>query len=218
MRVGDGQKGKVDMYLSAKSIREKNYYQVNVITKAGDNVRKPLFEQIKEGRFDFIEGSAFNLSLGEVRIPDPSIPPEKMVAFIGKMKRSTPPTIPLKARVLEYEGFSFEGWRLEPYSHVHLVSREVCNVPLYCFEPVKSRFTFAGAFTNMVCSDAHPNYQGKITAKLTVGPIPLLLELGADFCFVRLGMFDSNETDAYRGIYGVEGCCGNTNGKMERGT
>jgi deoxycytidine triphosphate deaminase len=206
------------MYLSAKSIREKQKLQVKVITKAGEISYKPLFSPTAEDRFDFIEGSAFNLSLGEIRIPDPNIPIEKMVAFIGKKKRSTPPTIPLKVRELEYEGFSFQGWKLSPHSHVHLVSNEVCNVPLYCFEPVKSRFTFAGAFANMVCSDAHPNYQGKITAKLTVGPLPLLLELGADFCFVRLGQFDSDETDAYRGIYGVEGCCGNTGGKMKRGT
>ena len=205
------------MYLSAKSIREIED-DIVVISKSGAIVHKPLFESTEEDRFNFIEGSAFNLSLGEVRIPDPDIPPEKRVAFIGKTKRSTPPTIPLKIRELEHEGFLFQGWKLSAHSHVHLVSREVCNVPLDCFEPVKSRFTFAGAFTNMVCSDAHPNYQGKITAKLTIGPIPLLLEYGADFCFVRLGMFDSTETDAYRGIYGVEGCCGNTNGKLKRGT
>jgi deoxycytidine triphosphate deaminase len=205
------------MYLSAKRIRRIKD-DVKVITKSGEVAYKPLFDPTDEDRYDFIEGSAFNLSLGEVRVPDTTIPRNLRVAFIGKTKRSTPPTIALPVSRLEHEGFEFDGWFLPAFSDVLLVSREVCNVPLDCFEPVKSRFTFAGAFASMICSDGHPNYQGKITTKLTVGPIDLKLEYGCDFCFVRLGVFDCDETDAYKGIYGVEGCGSTTDGKTKRGT
>jgi deoxycytidine triphosphate deaminase len=203
------------MYLSAKTIRESK--KVLVRTKTSEWVTKPLFDPVDETRYDFIEGSAFNLTLGNILAPDPNFMANEGSAFIGIKKRSTPPTVELEPTWLEFKGYKFFGWELEAFSEVLLVSNEVCNTPIDCFEPVKSRFTFAGAFSSMICSDAHPNYQGKITTKLTVGPVPLKLEKGCHFCFVRLARFDTEYTDAYDGIYGVEGCGSTTNGKLERG-
>lgn len=203
------------MHLSAQTIRDNN--KVLVRTKAGEWVSKPLFEGAEPDRYNFIEGSAFNLSLGSILAPDPDFLLNEGAAFIGVSKRSTPPTVELEPTWQEHNGYKFFGWTLEPFTEVLLVSNEVCNTPIDCFEPVKSRFTFAGAFSSMIRSDAHPNYQGRITTKLTVGPVPLKLEKGCHFCFVRLAKFDSELTDAYEGIYGVEGCGSTTNGKMERG-
>jgi deoxycytidine triphosphate deaminase len=204
------------MYSSAQDLREIKDHGVKTIDKSGKVSRKSIIENTTEDQWNFIEGSAFNLKLAEVRLPDMSIKGEDAGSFIGVKERSTPPTISVPPYPFSWKGSEYIGWVLEPGSWALLVSEEITNAPLYGFMPVKGRFTFASAFSAMTCSDAQPNYQGRITTVLKVGPLPLRLEQGCDFCFVRLAYLTDDQSDAYQGVWGVEGFGSTTQGKNTR--
>jgi deoxycytidine triphosphate deaminase len=200
------------MYLSADSMRTRR--EAQVIRKDGQIDVVPTITETTEERWDFIEGSAFNLTLGEVKVIDPQS--DELEAFIGVEKRYTPVVMDIPSHPISARGEALLGWRLQPYGWFLLVSQETINVATDMFMPVKPRFSFASSFAAMTCSDAHPNYQGKITTLLQTGPIPLILERGAEFCFVRMAMLDSQHSDAYRGIWGVEGHSSTTGGAAVR--
>jgi hypothetical protein len=69
----------------------------------------------------------------------------------------------------------------------------------------------------MQCSDGHPNYQGAISTLLSVGQVPLALEMGCEFAFIRIAHFNNDDTDSYHGVWGTEGYAGTTNGETARG-
>jgi deoxycytidine triphosphate deaminase len=177
---------------------------------------KDMIENSTPEQWAFIEGSAFNLRLEEVRIPDLTDDPAFM-AYIGPDERFTPPTKAVDPYWFNLRGKERYGWILGPGESVLLVSQEITNVPTNGFLPVKGRFTFASAFASMISTDAHPNYQGRITTLLNTGNhFPLALGYGVDFCFVRLAHLTDNESDIYRGIYGVDGCGSTTEGQAKR--
>lgn len=200
------------MYLSADSMRQRRESQV--IRKDGSIDVVPTISDTDDERWNFIEGSAFNLTLGEVKVIDPMA--ELSEAFIGTGFRYTSEIMDIPSHPIDVKGQTLLGWKLQAYGWFLLVSNEVVNIPLDMFMPVKPRFSFASSFASMTCSDGQPNYQGKITTLLQTGPIPLKLETGCEFAFVRMAMLDSQHSDAYKGVWGVEGFGSTTGGESTR--
>ena len=204
-------------YSSSGNLRKDYRDKILCIGKDGHVIMKDMLENSTPEQWDFIEGSAFNLRLAEVRIPDMSVPKEELIAYIGPDERFTPPTIAVPPYEYKLRGKDRFGWIVPPGGFCLLVSEEITNVPIDCFMPVKGRFSFASSFAAMISTDAHPNYQGRITTLLTVNPVfPLALGNGCEFCFVRLAHLTDKESDAYRGIWGVDGYGSTTNGEAVR--
>ena len=201
------------MYASSRRLRGVNGSGVALINKAGGMLEKPLIENTTKEQWDFIEGSAFNLRLAEVHKPEYG---NLEGSFIGINERVTPKTLNVEPKEFEFRGKTRFGWVLNPGDWALLVSEEITNAPLFGFMPVKARFTFASAFSAMVSTDAQPNYQGRITTLLQVGPLPLRLAKGCDFCFVRLAYLTDEHSDAYKGVWGVEGYGITTGGEVTR--
>jgi deoxycytidine triphosphate deaminase len=205
------------MYSSAKDMRAIAQEKVMCQTKDGNWVLKDLIEGSSSEQWDYIEGSAFNLKLDSIRVPDFNADKEDLIPYIGPDERFTPPTVSLDPWEFDLRGKKRFGWMIPPGAVLLLVSEEITNVPIDCFMPVKGRFSFASAFAAMVSTDAHPNYQGRITTLLTVNPLlPLALGKGCEFCFIRLAHLSDKESDAYKGIWGVEGYGSTTEGEAAR--
>lgn len=202
------------MHACAQEMRLFQKRGVDLLLKNGDQARKPLIDNTDDEQWEFIEGSAFNLRLAEVRIP---LPGEYEGALIGVKERVTPPTKVVDPYDFLYRNKKYHGWVLDPGTWALLVSKEITNAPMNGFMPVKGRFTFASSFASIISTDAQPNYQGRITVLIHVGPLPLHLEKGCDFCFVRLAFLTRGASDVYKGVWGVEGYGSSTEGEVTRG-
>ena len=198
--------------------------QMGVTVRLSDGtwVYMPLVETNDPERFGFIEGSAFDLTLGRVyrAAYDENVP------FIGRHKRVIPDVVqkkvcwrqgepgdPVDAVYASVPGEWY--WTLERGEGYLLESAETVNVPANLCCKVKARSSIFRSFATMTCSDAHPNYQGKLVVLVVPHhPNGLVIEMGARFAYVRFEEFDGAETDCYAGIW--SGSKITTGGKEER--
>lgn len=201
------------MFLSANTIRE-------MILERGLIVFKRFCE-----RFGFIEGSSFDLTVNKVYKIDTKYPP-----FIGIKKRITPNMIEIPpyslfdeiCHLYSEDEFSVEdmkqmgeGWYL-PQGYYVLSTEEQTNLPPYILGILKPRRTYLVSGCPVFCTDVAPGYQGILAMGIGIfNPAGLILEKGSKAVAYRFGIFDTEDTDAYKGIWGGDKV--QTNG-VERGS
>jgi len=198
------------MYLSADSLRKliKRGIYLPHPDEPWMKKRHEFIDPCPDERQEFIEGSAYDLTLN--RVYEPGL----CVGFV--------PSIGIEERrgavVIELFPDAHDNWFFETGKSYLLESLETITVPTDSFCPIKPRTSIFRAFNQPLFSDAHPGYHGKIHGLLTVHhPQGLVLRKGSRFAYLRVAKFDGGKTDAYRGIYGDGGCGATTGGEKERG-
>jgi deoxycytidine triphosphate deaminase len=200
------------MILSAKTLRRLIREGVNVRLPDGSHAVKPLITPVPDERLRFIEGSAYDLTLEAVHVRQRDY---YTAAEIGIEHRVIPPTEPHFISDEDPQREGKWGWWIISGTSALLQSVETVNVPDYLNGVIKPRTSLFRSLATVTCADAHPNYQGKIVVLLTA-PHSLWLEKGCRFASIKFEEFDSDETDAYEGIW--TGSKVTTDGKSERGS
>lgn len=181
-------------FYSAGTIRRLCKEGVMVRLESGRIIRKPLIEPVTKQRLAFIEGSAFDLTLANVYGADADRP----APLIGVMIRDGAETGPIPFEDNEMV------WFLQKGRSYLIESREAVNVPLNVTTLLDTRSSLFRGFARLTFGAAHPNFQGRITGLLTVHhPNGLWIQQYSRFAFVRFATFDTDETDAYDGMYGT---------------
>lgn len=199
------------MLLSAKTIRRLILDGVRVQRSDGTYTTKALIDPVPADRLEFIEGSAYDLTLAAVHFHQRE---HYHCAEIGTDYRLIPPTEPAFLSKEDPRNLGREGWWLILGGCCLLESAETVNIPINLNGVIKPRTSLFRSFATVTCSDAHPNYQGKIVI-LVQAAHSIWLEKSCRFASIKFEQFDSEETDAYRGIWSGDKIT--TEGQIERG-
>jgi len=195
------------MRISAETMRSLIQDGVEVYSKDGEKTVKPLIEPVSPDRFNFIEGSGYDLTLAKVYAPATDYGPP----FIGVEERMIPPGLPVRLSVKDGK----EVFVLSPGGAFLLESVETVNLPIWLDGPIKPRTTLFRSFGSVTFANAQPNYQGKLVGLLIVHhPLGMLLEKGCRFAQIKFAAFDSLNTDPYEGIWGGDRVT--TDGRKDR--
>lgn len=195
------------MRLSADSIRKLLRGMVTVYDKKTNMpLQKKLIDPFRHECLTedeaAIEGSVYDLTLDQVGLPNP-----KSSLYIGTEERRPLDVIPL---LLQYaDGKEF--WLIPPMRFVRLVTLETVNIPPYLEGVLTGRASFEMDALPIFCSNARPNYQGKLTVGCyNFHTQPAQLDYQCRFLSIGFAQFDSDKTDGYRGPRGEEDLAGKT--------
>jgi deoxycytidine triphosphate deaminase len=200
--------------LSADSIRRLARLGVDHRTTDGSYIHVPLIDPMSEERFNFIEGSHYDLTLKAVHRWEEQF---SYIAEIGINERRTYQTQEIQPDK-EYDPRKLNrmGWMLHPHTAYLLEAYEMIAMPQNLNGELITRTSAFRNFCAIICSDVAPNYYGPITV-LALPFQFIWFQQGAHFISMKLEQFDTEITDGYEGIYGKEGFSVSTEGRIVRG-